>query len=85
MRLFKGISSDVLAGSAYLEMGLDPYPDTGVEREFPLRHVVLRGSAPSTYIFNGSMDAREYPLPPEMVKELLSDLSAAHPSPTVYT
>lgn len=78
LRLFKGLRGDILAGASYSEAGLEPYPDTDVLREMPLRHVLIRADEPSTYAFNGGMDANEYPLPSFMVGELLEDLTVAH-------
>ncbi len=75
IRVFKGLSGIVIAGAQYTECGLEPNPKTGIAQEMPLRHITISAETAPIYSFNGGgMDARDYPLTPRMLAELLEDI-----------
>jgi len=69
--------ASVVACATYQHGKNFPYSDTGVSQEWPLRFIALRAEAPSTFTYNGTMDAHEYPLTAEMVDDLITDLSSS--------
>ncbi len=75
LRVVKGLSGPLQAGAQYTREGLEPHPDTGIAREMPLRVINFFIEGPPLYHFNGSMDARDYSLPREMMTDLLADIS----------
>jgi len=78
LRLFKGISSDALAGALYNELGLEPVINSEVYPELPVRSVIIREDLPlSTYSFNGTFDANEYPVPAGVAVALVEDVATA--------
>jgi hypothetical protein len=83
LRLFKGLSGDILAGAIYNEFGFKAWPDSEDLPEMPVRSLTFKSDLQSsTHVFNGTWDANDYPIISSVAAELVEDVTTAAPYET---